>query len=172
MAELQSNTLRLVRDDCGDEGCFGTLYIPEERLDGHVIWHKIQTAERPWRSNKPNVSCYPAGTWKLRARDDGNYYRKYKREFSHAFVVAVEGVPARGGLLFHVGNFPLKNSRGCTLLGNRRGHKGNKRQTKMIFDSKPAYKRFYTLIAPLFAKHQALYLEASVKDQPDAQRLA
>lgn len=77
------------------EGTNGTLL-----LYGKPICH---TMELPWRDNRRNVSCIPAGRYRL---------RKYRsRRFG--ICLLVEGVPKRSGILFHAANDAATELRGC-----------------------------------------------------------
>jgi hypothetical protein len=83
-------------------------YLPEATLGkltvkGEIFW----IAERPWRGNKKEVSCIPSNTY---------ICKRYTSErFGETFEVT--GVPDRTYILFHVGNFPEKDSHGCLLVG-------------------------------------------------------
>lgn len=84
---------------------YGTMILP----DGEIL----QTLERPWLSNRRNVSCIPPGEYICRwlARSASGRYKR---------VWIVEGVPGRSGILFHAGNL-VRHSKGCILPGQRRG---------------------------------------------------
>ena len=84
-------------------------YLPEATLgkltiDGNVFW----IAERPWRGNKKEISCIPSGTYTCK--------RYVSKRFGETFEVTE--VPNRTYILFHVGNFPEKDSHGCLLVGS------------------------------------------------------
>jgi len=84
-------------------------YLPEATLgkltiDDNVFW----IAERPWRGNKKEVSCIPSGTYTCK--------RYVSKRFGETFEVTE--VPNRTYILFHVGNFPEKDSHGCLLVGS------------------------------------------------------
>lgn len=69
--------------------------------------------EPPWRNNKRNVSCIPAGVYKARfllSSASG----KYKPCFH------ITGVPGRSGILIHCGNVRA-HTKGCLVIGLRRG---------------------------------------------------
>ena len=68
-----------------------------------VICH---TLELPWRSNDKNVSCIP----------EGNYSAIKASSPRFGPCVYVRDVPARSGILFHVGNY-VSDTRGCILVG-------------------------------------------------------
>jgi len=84
-------------------------YLPEATLgklsiDDNVFW----IAERPWRGNKKEISCIPSGTYTCK--------RYISKRFGETFEVTE--VPNRTYILFHVGNFPEKDSHGCLLVGS------------------------------------------------------
>jgi hypothetical protein len=84
-------------------------YLPEATLGkltvkDHVFW----IAERPWRGNKKEISCIPSGTYTCK--------RYISKRFGETFEVTE--VPNRTYILFHVGNFPEKDSHGCLLVGS------------------------------------------------------
>lgn len=97
--------LRSHSDDAGTVGAF----IGD---DGQFICHAI---ELPWRNNEQNRSRIPAGLYGLQHIErsaSGRYHRVY----------SVIGVPGRGGILIHAGNFAgdtdrgfLTDSHGCIL---------------------------------------------------------
>lgn len=82
------------------QGTLGKLTIGTE-----VFW----TAERPWRNNQKEVSCIPNGNYTCKAYTS--------KRFGETFEVT--DVENRTYILFHVGNFPEKDSHGCILLGER-----------------------------------------------------
>ena len=84
-------------------------YLPEATLGkltvkDNVFW----IAERPWRGNKKEISCIPTGTYTCK--------QYTSQRFGETFEVC--DVPNRTYILFHVGNFPEKDSHGCLLVGS------------------------------------------------------
>ena len=94
----------LIRSEISDECVRGYLYV-----DGLCL----ATLEPPWKYNLPNVSCIPAGEYKLSylERSASGKYRQ---------VYHVQAVDERGGILIHKGNLP-QHTRGCILVGTRKG---------------------------------------------------
>lgn len=93
------SALALLRIETSERGTFGRLVIP-----GGSTLH---TLELPWKDNAPDISCIPAGTYRL------------KRRFSakHGYeLFGIEDVPGRTDVELHIGNF-LKDTLGCVLLG-------------------------------------------------------
>jgi len=67
------------------------------------------TAERPDLNNQSDVSCIPAGTYSC------------KKIISNHFgaCIEVQDVPDRSHILFHKGNIPMTDSKGCILVGEQ-----------------------------------------------------
>jgi len=89
------NSALLIRGPSSPHGTFGLLSIRG------VI---IRTAELPWRDNTPQLSCIPVGTYECR----------WVKSPRFGYVYQVTGVPGRGNILIHAGNFV-----GDSLLGLR-----------------------------------------------------
>lgn len=86
-----------------DTHTFGVLYgLPK-------ILHTI---ERPWQDNARQVSCIPAGVYRLRWRE-----APWSR-FPFAFEVT--NVPNRAGILIHSANL-ARQLQGCIAPGLNRG---------------------------------------------------
>lgn len=101
--------VELVRYRESDEGTRGFLFFGSLRL--HAL-------ELPWRDNRSNVSCIPAGQYKM-SMTTASRYIGGRRD-----LYLVHGVPGRAGILFHAGTFAgdkslgyRTNSWGCPLLG-------------------------------------------------------
>ncbi len=66
------------------------------------------TLEPPWRNNEKQVSCIPAGVYKVIPRKSPKYGNHYH----------VQDVLLREWVLIHFGNY-AKDSTGCILVGKR-----------------------------------------------------
>jgi len=117
----------LHRVETSDEGTFGLLMAEGK------AW---RTAELPWRDNRHDVSCIPAGTYAVRY--------SHSKHFGPCYRLA--DVPGRSGILFHSGNFAgdekegLKtDSKGCILPGQRFGKLSGQ---KAVLSSRSALKGF------------------------------
>ena len=66
---------------------------------------EFKTLERPWLSNKSNISCIPEGVYVVK-RDKAGRFQYY----------AVQEVSGRFAIEFHAGNF-VEHSQGCILVG-------------------------------------------------------
>lgn len=104
-----NRVLELLRVSEGFSGTFGELRHGEELL--------AYTVEPPWRDNRPNVSCIPAG----------DYLCTYRRSPRFGWTYWVRDVPGRGFILIHAGNWGgdrergfKSNTLGCILPGRRR----------------------------------------------------
>jgi hypothetical protein len=94
--------LLIIRDVFTDVSTIGKLY-----LDGELL---CDTLELPYLDNQRNISCIPAGQYKVRMR----YPRESAtRDYLHLLV---KDVKDRDYILFHIGN-TAKDTRGCVLVG-------------------------------------------------------
>ena len=80
----------------------GTLYDCDKKVFEFV------TPEPPWRNNEKQVSCIPAGVYKVIPRKSPKYGNHYH----------VQDVLLRDYILIHFGNY-AKDSTGCILVGKR-----------------------------------------------------
>lgn len=94
--------------DCRKDCTLGQVVLPSGKV--------IKSIERPWINNRPNISCYPSGTYLAKWLERSGSGR-YKRCWH------VQRVPKRSGILWHVGNL-VRHSKGCTLPGMRHGKLG------------------------------------------------
>lgn len=103
-------TAYLVRTESTDE-CIRGYFV----VDGEVF----STLEPPWRDNECNKSCIVCGKYDtdFMARSASGKYRD---------VYHLQDVPGRSAILIHKGNLP-RHTRGCVLLGKRRGMLGGRR---------------------------------------------
>lgn len=104
----------LTRQATSDEGTFGALRV----YDGGALLYSCFTGELPWRDNRVQMSCIPAGGYTCQPW----HSRKYPNNYN------VMDVPGRSAILFHSGNFSgardkgfLTNVEGCILVGKARG---------------------------------------------------
>lgn len=90
----------LTRAPSTDEGTFGTLL-----LDGQVL----RTTELPWRDNKPQASCIPAGVYVCAIVQSPKFGRVY----------GLRDVPGRSHILIHAANYGGDRVKGyrAELLG-------------------------------------------------------
>ena len=72
----------------------------ELTYEGRLVCHTI---ELPWLLNRRNVSCIPAGRYRLLSR----YTRK------HGLHLCVADVPGRSGILLHPANDAKRELLGC-----------------------------------------------------------
>jgi len=69
---------------------------------------RFAVLELPWRDNYRNVSCIPAGEYRITPENNSRFKDHFR----------VHGVEGRSGILGHRGNFP-RDTHGCLLLGLR-----------------------------------------------------
>jgi len=117
----------LIRDYSNDHGMFGRLFYNK---------FSCFTLELPWRDNKPNKSCIPTGTYKVKWMFSGRYGKKYE----------LQNVENRTNILIHRGNYAGDTKKGlksdvggCILLGKRRGIINNQ---QVILLSTPTVRKF------------------------------
>lgn len=104
--------LRLLRTTQGAEGTFGQLM----GLDDAYF-----TGEEPWRDNRQDESCIPAGTYQVIWSRSSRLSAKYGKDY---FTYEVIGVPDRTGIRIHSANYVgdetqgyKKELSGCIALG-------------------------------------------------------
>lgn len=132
---------RLQRSDQGTEGLL---------VSGN---YHCRTLELPWRKNRRQVSCIPAGTYDVEIRLSNKYGRIYW----------VRKVPNRTYILIHSGNFAGDKKKGykthvmgCIILGKRSGYLGgqvavlNSRITVRSFMEEMDYEPFELRIQEAF----------------------
>ena len=100
--EVKGVNLLIIRETFTEVSTIGNLY-----LDGEWL---CDTLENPYLDNQRNISCIPAGQYKVRIR----YPRESAtRDYIHLLV---KDVKDRDYILFHIGN-SAKDTRGCVLVG-------------------------------------------------------
>ena len=124
---------RLLRDPSSEHGTLGRLLCGDGALDLHVI-------EPPWRHNRPNRSCIPAGVYRLVPHRSPRYGACY----------LVRDVPGRSHILVHAGNVGgdvalglHTHTLGCLLPGLARGRlRVRGRMQRAVLSSRPAVRHF------------------------------
>lgn len=94
-----------------------------------------KTLERPWKDNKPNISCIPKGTYRCRY----NFSPKFMK-----YTYELQNVHKRSGIRIHSGNY-FSDIQGCILLGTGYKDLNNDKQTDII-NSKVTVKRLEDLL--------------------------
>lgn len=119
--------MEIIRLESSDEGTFGVLLT--ENFSCFV-------AEPPWRDNKPDISCIPAGEYEVELRRSPKFGLTYW----------IKDVPKRSYILQHTGNYAGDKTKGfkthtygCQLLGKYRGILGNQ---KAVLLSRPTIREF------------------------------
>ncbi len=126
--ELTVNLVRLRKSDHGTEGLLFFRHF------------SCFSMELPWRDNRRNISCIPAGIYTVRLRVSPRYGRVY-------WVIEV---PDRSYILIHLGNWGGDVSRGlkthtngCILLGK---YTGILQGQRAVLCSRPTITRFLNLM--------------------------
>jgi hypothetical protein len=83
------------------DGTFGILCVNGERFG--------VTLELPWKDNKMDVSCIPAGKYRAELIDSEHHGKAY----------CLRKVPNRTDILMHWGNW-RDDTLGCILIGEKR----------------------------------------------------
>lgn len=123
----------LLRKPSQDWGTAGELTFP----DGS----RTHTLELPWRDNRRQRSCIPAGTYYCCVTNSPRFGRVY----------TVTGVPGRSHILIHSGNYAgdvdkgyKSHVQGCILLAKRTGQLAGQRG---VLVSRPAVSEFMRRMA-------------------------
>jgi hypothetical protein len=94
--------MKIIRVAYADNATFG-VFINDDGMPFAV------TAELTWLNNEVGVSCIPTGIYTCR--------RIISPRFGETFEI--EEVPGRTHILFHKGNVPAADSKGCILVGEQ-----------------------------------------------------
>jgi len=85
-----------------------TLSMCNVELDnGRILMDNFCGIELPWKNNKRNISCIPAGEYKAIA---------VKRYSNRKYALWIQDVPNRSQVMVHTANF-VKDLRGCKAPG-------------------------------------------------------
>ncbi len=96
---MKLNLVRVAKDK---EATLGVLVI-----EGRP---RMVTLERPWLDNAKEISCIPAGEYKVKVVQSPRFGATWE----------VMNVPSRTNILFHKGN-TAEDSKGCILVGLQYG---------------------------------------------------
>jgi hypothetical protein len=99
------------------------------KLTDEVGTEVCKTLELPWRDNKHNLSCIPAGVY------TAHRYRSPKRGYD---VFMLDNVPGRDAVELHIGN-TTADTDGCILLGSYYGNLGDQAAVLLSGD---AFRKF------------------------------
>lgn len=87
----------------------------------------LYTVERPWRNNKPFVSCLPAGIyqchWRPTTTSVPRCFNKHTWYLEGRYVSYRHATKARYAVAFHIGN-KATDVTGCIAPGMRLGYLG------------------------------------------------
>ena len=110
-------------------GTFGALWLCDVPL--------CSVYELPWKRNKKNISCIPAGIYTARLVDSPK----------HGVCYELTDVPGRGNIQFHPAN-DSEDTLGCLLLGIRHGavYKPGKPRSIGVVTSVQAFQEFMKLL--------------------------
>jgi len=94
--------VEIIRLETGPQGTFGAMRIQKQLF--------CLTLELPDLSNRPNISCIPAGQYLCERTDSPRFGETFE----------VQDVPNRSHILFHPGNV-IRDTEGCILVGQTIG---------------------------------------------------
>lgn len=128
---------RLLRDPSTEHGTLGRLLCGGGPGGGGPSLHVM---EPPWRDNRPNRSCIPAGLYEVWPHRSPRYGACY----------LVRDVPGRSHILIHAGNVGgdverglHTHTHGCLLPGLTRGRlRVRGRMQRAVLSSRPAVRHF------------------------------
>ena len=134
---MMSRHVRLVRGRSGEQGTLGVLSAPGLA----PTW----IMEPPWRDNRRNRSCIPAGLYEVVPHLSPRHRR----------CLLVTQVPDRSHILFHAGNLGgdvelgwHTHTAGCLLPGLRRGNLTVRgRLQAAVLSSRTAFRHLMTWAA-------------------------
>ncbi len=107
-------------------------------LLGATSIYNCKTMELPWKNNEFQVSCIPAGIYKVKKRKSSKYGEHFH----------IQDVPKRSLILIHVGNFH-SDLLGCIAPG-KEFIDPNKDKCKDVTDSKNTMKMLNSLLPDEF----------------------
>jgi len=99
---LKEINLLLIRDTWTEKSTMGQLFLNSELF--------CDTLENPWKDNQRNISCIPAGKYKVDLRPAR---QSATRDYLHLIL---KDVPNRDWILVHRGN-SAQDTSGCILVG-------------------------------------------------------
>lgn len=102
-----SDTILLQRITSNSKGTYGVICIGVKK-DYQPI---TVSYELPDNQNKDRVSCIPSGEYPFTAE-------KHKLAGKAKYVLRLENVPSRDGVLVHIGN-GIKDTLGCIIVGEQ-----------------------------------------------------
>lgn len=124
----------LARDLFDDQATPGKFFRP----DGSFLAFSL---ERPWLNNQRQISCIPAGRYRLKKR--------YSQKFG--WHLWLQNVPDRSLILIHTANY-VRQLQGCIAPGLKKG------DTATVYDSAKAVKAITALAFPALDQGQEVWL--------------
>ena len=130
MADLKAE---LIRVETGKKGSFGVWLWNGETF--------CVTLELPYRQNRKNVSCIPAGTYQCVLTPSPLVERITKGKWKQAYEIT--GIPNRSRVLVHPGNL-VEDTEGCVLAASSYGKLKGERA---VLNSGATFDSFMTFAA-------------------------
>lgn len=140
--------VRLERHTSGAKSTQGRLYIDDE--------FACYTLENPWLNNERRISCIPAGTYEIKFRRVGGWFKQAQETFPELHnpvfgMLEIHDVPERDYILIHWGNYP-KDTDGCILVGETES-------ADVVGASRDAYRKVYPIISNPLSCGQRVTIE-------------
>jgi len=105
----------------------------------------------------PGETRIPAGTYTVRLRSFGGFYKKYSKRFKEDHpMLEIEDVPYFTDVLIHIGNYH-QDTAGCVLVGEPFGI--DETSEYYLIDSTKAYKKIYYPIRNALAGGEKVTIE-------------
>jgi hypothetical protein len=126
--------------------------LSQLRVDGQFFCFVLEDGYREIKEY--GNTRIPDGTYVLKPRTEGSFYKKYNEKWGHKFVIHVTDVPKFEYILMHIGNY-IRDTKGCSLVGD---------SPKLMYDnftvmdSAPAYMRLYAMIEPEFTAKRTVLI--------------
>lgn len=132
----------LIRHKMTEEGTQGCMLMSTD--SSPEIEYLCDTLELPWRDNQRNISCIPAGSYKVTKREPS-------QKFNYPHFI-LHDVQERSWILIHIGNM-VQETAGCILVGERRD------TNDFIFNSRLTLRELHDTLPEQFT--------LTIKEQPD-----
>jgi hypothetical protein len=99
------NRISILRTNFSDKQTLGKLFVLDENSK---ILFECFTLELPWKNNQKQISCIPAGIYRIRPRVSAKYG-------NHLHIL---DVPKRDFILIHEANY-VHQLQGCIAVGQK-----------------------------------------------------
>lgn len=122
--------------------------LSQMRIDGRFFCFVLEDGHRDIKV--PGQTRIPHGSYPLKKRTEGSFYKSYRVRFAHEFAIEISDIPNFKYVLIHTGN-TVKDTAGCPLVGNLAGFDGT---NFIIKESGEAYRKLYNLVYAAFSRNE------------------